>query len=87
MTTDAYARARATLEAALPGLIELSHRIYQNPELGFEEVKAAAWLADELEAAGFETQRGYGDMPTAVVGTLGSGDLHVPICSLYDSLP
>ena len=87
MTTDAYARARATLEAALPGLIELSHRIYQNPELGFEEVKAAAWLADELETAGFQTQRGYGDMPTAVVGSLGSGDLHVAICSEYDALP
>ena len=87
MTTDAYARARAALEAALPGLIELSHRIYQNPELGYEEVKAAAWLADELEAAGFQTQRGYGDMPTAVVGTLGSGDLHITICSEYDALP
>ena len=87
MTTDAYTRARATLEAALPGLIELSHRIYQNPELGYEEVKAAAWLADELETAGFQTQRGYGDMPTAVVGSLGSGDLHVAICSEYDALP
>ena len=87
MTTDASARARAALEAAYPGLVELSHRIYQNPELGFEEVKAAGWLADALEAAGFETQRGYGDMPTAVVGTLGSGDLHVAICSEYDALP
>ena len=87
MTTDASARARAALEAAYPGLVELSHRIYQNPELGFEEVKAAGWLADALEAAGFETQRGYGDMPTAVVGTLGSGDLHVAIRSEYDALP
>ena len=51
MTTDAYARARDTLEVALPGLIELSHRIYQNPELGYEEVQAAGWLADALEAA------------------------------------
>ena len=87
MTTDAYARARSTLEAALPGLIELSHRIYQNPELGYEEVQAAAWLADALEAAGFATQRGYGDMPTAVVGQLGSGPLHIAICSEYDALP
>ena len=87
MTTDAYARARATLEAAQPGLVELSHRIHDNPELGFEEVKAAGWLADELERAGFETQRGYGEMPTAVVATVGSGDLHVAICSEYDALP
>ncbi len=87
MTTDAYDRARATLEAAHPGLIELSHRIYQNPELGYEEVEAAAWLADALEAAGFETQRGYGEMPTAVVASVGTGDLHIAICSEYDALP
>jgi amidohydrolase len=85
--TDASASARATLEAALPGLVELSHRIYQNPELGFEEVLAAGWLADALEAAGFETRRGYGDMPTAVVGQVGPGPLHVVICSEYDALP
>jgi amidohydrolase len=85
--TDAYISARATLEAAHPGLIELSHRIYDNPELGFEEEQAAAWLADALEAAGFETQRGYGDMPTAVVASIGPGPLHVAICSEYDALP
>ena len=85
--TDANASARATLEAAHPGLVELSHRIHQNPELGFEETKAAGWLADALEAAGFKTQRGYGDMPTAVVGQVGSGPLHIAICSEYDALP
>jgi amidohydrolase len=85
--TDAYARARATLEAAHPGLVELSHRIYQNPELGFEEVQASGWLADALETAGFRTQRGYGQMPTAVVGSVGDGPLHVVVCSEYDALP
>jgi len=85
--SDAYGSARATLEAAHPGLLELSHRIYDNPELGYEEEKAAGWLADALEAAGFETQRGYGDMPTAVVASVGTGPLHVAICSEYDALP
>jgi amidohydrolase len=87
MTTDAYATARGALEAARDGLVELSHRIYAHPELGYEEVQASAWLADALEAAGFETQRGYGDMPTAVVGTVGRGSLRVAICSEYDALP
>ncbi|MGD8683196.1 MAG: amidohydrolase, partial [Chloroflexota bacterium] len=87
MTTDAYARARTVLEEAYPGLIELSHRLHEHPELGFEEVQAAGWLADALEAAGFETQRGYGKMPTAVVGSVGSGPLHIAICSEYDALP
>jgi len=85
--TDASASARATLEAAHPGLIELSHRIYENPELGYEEQLAAAWLADALETAGFEVQRGYGAMPTAFVAVAGSGPLHIVICAEYDALP
>ncbi len=87
MTTDAHAAARAALEAAYPELVELSHRIYQNPELGYEEVQAAAWLTDALEVAGFEVQRGYGEMPTAFVATVGRGPLHIAICAEYDALP
>jgi amidohydrolase len=85
--TDANATARDTLEAAHPGLIELSHRIYENPELGYEEVKAAGWLADALESAGFEIQRGYADMPTAFVASTGPGPLNVVVCAEYDALP
>jgi amidohydrolase len=87
MTNDAHGAARAALEAAHPRLIELSHRIHDDPELGYEEVKASGWLADELETAGFTVQRGYGEMPTAVVASVGSGPLHVAICSEYDALP
>lgn len=87
MTADPYGSARAVLEAAHPGLIELSHRIYQNPELGYEEHQAAAWTADALEADGFEVQRGYGDMPTALVAQVGTGPLHIAICAEYDALP
>ncbi len=87
MTTDASARARAALEAAHPELVELSHRIYQNPELGYEEVQASGWLAEALEAGGFAVERGFGDMPTAFVASTGSGSLHLVICAEYDALP
>ena len=85
--TDANAIARAALEAAHPELVALSHRIYENPELGYEEVQAAEWLTDVLEGNGFEVQRGFGDMPTAFVASTGSGPLHVAICAEYDALP
>jgi len=85
--TDTNASARSTLESAHLGLVELSHRIYQNPELGYEEVQAAGWLTDALEAAGFETQRGLTDMPTAFVASTGPGPLHITICAEYDALP
>ena len=85
--TDANATARAALEAAHPELVALSHRIYENPELGYEEVQAAEWLTDVLKGNGFEVQRGFGDMPTAFVASTGSGPLHVAICAEYDALP
>lgn len=87
MTADQYGSVRAALEAAHPGLIELSHRIYEHPELGYEEHQAAGWVADILAEAGFTVERGYGDMPTAVVATVGSGPLHLVICAEYDALP
>ena len=87
MTTDAYGIARATLEAAHPDLVELSHRIHANPELGFEEQQAAHWLAGALTDAGFEVQLGAAGMHTAVVGSVGPGPLHVAICAEYDALP
>jgi amidohydrolase len=85
--TDVNATARAALEAAHPGLVELSHRIYENPELGYEEVQAAEWLTDVLENAGYDLQRGFGHMPTAFVATIGDGPLHIVICAEYDALP
>jgi amidohydrolase len=87
MNTDLSTLARATLEAARPGLVELSHRIHAHPEPGFEEHLASAWLAEALEAAGFAVQRGVAGMATAVVGSVGPGPLHVAFCAEYDALP
>ena len=87
MNAAVTARVRATLEAAGPELLELSHRIHANPELGFEEHLASAWLADALAAAGFAVTHGVANMPTAVTGSLGPGPLHVVICAEYDALP
>src|SRR2546428_121278 len=36
-------------------LERLSHRIHDNPELGYAEVKAAAWLTEFLDAQGFKS--------------------------------
>jgi amidohydrolase len=87
MTHAAYGVSRAALEAAHPRLIELSHRIHANPELGYQEHQASGWLAQALEEAGFATERGVADMPTAVVGSIGPGPLHVAVCAEYDALP
>lgn len=84
---DAKAGARERLDAARGDLLALSHRIHARPELGFEEERAAAWLAESLAAAGFTVEAGVCDLPTAFVARAGSGPLHIAICAEYDCLP
>jgi len=79
--------ARERIEAARGVLVELSHRIHAEPELGYQEVRASGWVADALEQGGFAVERGAHDLPTALVARAGSGPLHVAICAEYDALP
>jgi amidohydrolase len=84
---DAKAAAQERFDAERAGLIELSHRIHADPELGFEEEKASRWLCESLDAVGFEVEQGICGLPTAFRATAGSGPLHIGICAEYDSLP
>jgi amidohydrolase len=84
---DAKEAARERVEQARDELVALSHRIHANPELGFEEEQACAWLCELLEGAGLEVERGVGDLPTAFAARAGSGPLHVVVCAEYDALP
>lgn len=67
--------------------LDLSHRIHANPELAFEEHEAAAALAGVLDRHGFSVTRGVAGLPTALVGSAGSGELVVGLCAEYDALP
>ena len=84
---DAKAGAKERFRESEKTVLDLSHRIHARPELGFEEESASRWLADALDAAGFEVQRGVCDLPTAFTARAGHGPLHVAICAEYDSLP
>ena len=84
---DAKEAARERVTQARDELVALSHRIHANPELGFEEEQACAWLCELLEGAGFQVERGVGDLPTAFAARAGSGPLHVVVCAEYDALP
>ncbi len=85
--TTAKSAAQERLRSAQTKILALSHRVHANPELGFEEEKACAWLSEELSEAGFNVSRGICDLPTAFVAKAGSGPLHIAICAEYDSLP
>ena len=84
---DAKAAARERTEEIRGDLLALSHRIHANPELAFQEEKAAEWLSAALEDAGFDVERGVCSLPTAFRARTGSGPLHIAICAEYDCLP
>lgn len=84
---DAKTAANEKLSATQRKLIDLSHRIHANPELGFEERLASTWLCEMLSDASFRVEAGVCEMPTAFIARAGSGPLHVAICAEYDCLP
>ena len=77
----------AEIEARRHQLRDLSLKIHSSPELGFQEVKAAAWLSQYLEENGFSIERGICELPTAFKGSYGQGKPAIAILAEYDSLP
>ncbi len=70
-------------------IIAISDYIHANPEVGHQEVKAAAFLTERLRAAGFTVETGAGGFPTAFRAVY-QGKLPGPtvaICAEYDALP
>ncbi|MBN2501679.1 MAG: hypothetical protein JXB38_12930, partial [Anaerolineales bacterium] len=53
------------IEDASEVILNLSHQIHANPELGYEERFASGLLCETLERYGFRVERGYADIPTA----------------------
>ncbi|MGD0946947.1 MAG: M20 family metallopeptidase [Candidatus Binatia bacterium] len=84
---DAKAGAQERIDTVHDTLIKLSHRIHANPELGWEEEQAVAWLSEALSDAGFAVETGICDLPTAFIARAGSGPLHIAVCAEYDCLP
>jgi len=80
-------RVIASINQRHEELIELSLRIHANPEVAFQEEKAAAWLSDYLEANGFRVERGICQIPTAFRASFGQGEPHVAFLAEYDALP
>ena len=75
------------IDARRHQLNELSLRIHSNPELGFQENKAVAWLTQYLEENGFSIEQGICELPTAFRGSYGKGKPAIAILAEYDALP
>jgi len=67
--------------------VELSHAIAADPELAYQESRAAQRCAELLERGGFGVERGAYGLPTAFAARAGTRGPHVVICAEYDALP
>ncbi|MFO7995928.1 MAG: M20 family metallopeptidase [Dehalococcoidia bacterium] len=81
------AKAKDAVELQRQQLIQLSLNIHDNPELGFEEKRASAWLAGYLEDSGFHVERGIAGLATAFRATYGQGSPRIALLAEYDALP
>ncbi|HET7701952.1 MAG TPA: M20 family metallopeptidase [Candidatus Limnocylindrales bacterium] len=92
---DVKARLAAAIDAASDEIVDLSHRIHANPEVAFEEVRAATWVGEALRAHGYEVEHPVGSLATAVRGILrggaggggGRSGPRIAILAEYDALP
>ncbi|MBX3190874.1 MAG: amidohydrolase [Labilithrix sp.] len=88
LSSDIEKAIDATIDRERDTLAKLSHDIHANPELRFEEHKAAKWIADLLRARGFEVEHGLAGMSTAVRASKGDRKgPRVAILGEYDALP
>jgi amidohydrolase len=87
MKTKLKAEVSRRVERQRQKLIELSLRIHTNPELGFKEEKASAWLTSYLRRNGFRAEKGLGKLPTAFKAVYGSDKPVIALLAEYDALP
>lgn len=78
--------ARAVADAA-PSVLEIAQAIHADPELSFDECRAAERLCSLLQQHDFEVTRGVADLPTSFVAQRGRGPLVVAVVCEYDALP
>lgn len=73
----------------LPELIELSDKIWSNPEYNFKEYAACEAFSNLLESYGFEVEVGLAGLETACKGTYKSSKEgpHIGIFGEYDAVP
>src|SRR6266571_1891851 len=66
---------------------EVSRKIWEFAEVGYNENKSAELLKSELRSAGFAVVDSVADIPTAFTATWGRGKPVIGIMGEYDALP
>ena len=75
------------VDAISPDFTDLSDRIWDKPELAYDEFSAVADHATMLKTQGFRVTEGIAGIPTAVMGEYGEDGPVIAILGEYDALP
>ncbi len=71
LAQDLDTRIDREVERVAPGIVEIRHRLHQNPELSNRETQTAALVADHLKKLGLDVQTGVAK--TCVIAILRGG--------------
>jgi len=78
----------AAVDADATDLVRIARDIHANPELRFQETRAAGWITALVEARKHSVERGLAGMSTAFRASAGAkGHGRVAILAEYDALP
>lgn len=78
---------RESIEQLSPQIQDLALKIHSNPELGFEEEKAAAWQVSLLKKLAFKVETPFCGMKTAYKAVRGKSSPVIAFLAEYDALP
>jgi len=84
---DLKQAATERFDAVEAELRDISHWMYHNPEIAFEEHNTSARLVEFLRAQSFEVEYPSFGLDTAFAARAGSEGPEVVICAEYDALP
>ena len=88
MSVEGKNAVRNEVDRLADELVDLARRIYERPELAFEEHFASELLAKRLAGAGFEVERPVAGLETAFEARFANGDgPTVALLAEYDALP
>ncbi len=82
-----YSRIIKVVDDNQEEFYDLAKKMYENPELAYNEVKACEWLSESLRKHGFDVEVGPYGMPTAIRATWGKGHPVIGVLAEYDALP
>lgn len=75
------------IDTISPDFTALSDRVWDKPELAYDEFSAVAEHSAMLEAQGFRITKDIAGIPTAVIGEFGEEGPVIAILGEYDALP